>query len=201
MCDIVLGAHFFKPFRAAAARRNDGILCAYLDLAVTVVHIDSEASVAVEDYVAALISEHYLDSCGDKVFLDRKIEIVRLLGAYMADRAINKLEPRLDCTFANILYGLGILQTLDVLVGSEFKIYPVGISYGILNLFRTDESRKFSSDLIAQRKLSVGKRARAGKSGGDMAVGLAVHAVTRLRFRTAALLDALPLLDDNDFLF
>ena len=119
----------------------------------------------------------------------------------MADRAIDKLESRLDRAFAYLLYGLGISETLDVLVGAEFKIYPVGISYGILNLFRTDESRKLASDLIAQRKLAVGESTRAAKSGGDMAVGLAVHAVTRLRFRTAAFLDALSLLDDNDLLF
>jgi hypothetical protein len=54
---------------------------------------------------------------------------------------------------------------------------------------------------VAQGQLAVGKRAGAGKAGGYMAVGLAVHAFAGDRLGAAALLHRLALFHKDYLLF
>ena len=73
-----------------------------------------------------------------------------------------------------------MFQSLDVLVGAKFQIDLVGVMDGLLGQLRADEGGQITAHLIAQGQLAVGEGAGAGESGGDVAVGFAVHALVGL---------------------
>jgi len=77
----------------------------------------------------------------------------------------------------------------------------VGVTDRLLRKRLPDKLRQIAADVTAQGELSVGKRARAGKAGGDMAVGLAVHTDAGLAFWAAAVFDGLAFFHDGDVLF
>jgi hypothetical protein len=69
----------------------------------------------------------------------------------------------------------------------------------LTGVIRTNEVRKVTSDLLAERELTVGKGAGARKACGN-AAGLAVYANLGLMLWAGALLDSLALLYYEDFL-
>ena len=119
----------------------------------------------------------------------------------MADRAVYQLQPRLDRALSDVLDLVRVAEPFDVRIRAEFQIDPVGIVDQLLRQSLADQGGKIAADFIAERELSVGKRARAGESGRDVAVRLAVHAFFRLCLGAEAALDRLSLLHDDDMFF
>ena len=123
---------------------------------------------------------------------------MRLLGAEVADRAVNQAQARADSARADTLDLLRVLKALNVLIGAKLKINAVGIVDDLLRLPLADERGQVAADIAAQRELAVRERARAGETGRDVAIRLAVHALAGLGLRAAAVFNRLPLLDHDD---
>ena len=64
--------------------------------------------------------------------------------------------------------------------------------------FFADQLRQLAANLIGEGQLAVRERARAGETGRDMAIRLAVHAPASLGLRAAAVFNGLPLLNHDD---
>ena len=123
---------------------------------------------------------------------------MRLLGAEVADRAVDQAQARADGARADLLDLLRILQALDVLVRAELQIDAVGVVDELLRLLLADEGGQVAADIAAQRELAVRERARAGETGRDVAIRLAVHTPASLGLRAAAVFNGLPLLNHDD---
>ena len=80
-----------------------------------------------------------------------------------------------------------VADALNVLVRTELKIDAVGIVNRALRLVRPDQRGQISAHLEGERELTVGKRARAGKARGNMAIWFAIDAATGDGLRAAAL--------------
>ena len=60
-----------------------------------------------------------------KIILNGKIQRLSPLGAEVTDGAIDQLQSSLNRALAYLLDLIGIAEPLDVLVSSEFKVYPI----------------------------------------------------------------------------
>ncbi len=118
----------------------------------------------------------------------------------MADRAIDKLQPRTDGAQTYLFHLVIVADTLHMGVRTEIEINGIGIFYGLLRKIIADKPRKIPADFGGKRKLAVRKCARAGKAGGYVAIRLAVHAVLRDALRAFAVFDRPALFDDKDAL-
>ena len=134
-----------------------------------------------------------------KVIFYREIEFLSLFRAEVANRTIDEFESRLDRFLADFLDLVLISESFDMLVRAKFKINLVRIVDEFLRKILADELRKFAADFMAQREFAVGKRTRAGKTGRDMAVRLAVSAFAAERFRAHTALYRLSLFDNAHF--
>ena len=123
-----------------------------------------------------------------------------LLRAHVADGAVHQLEARLDGPLADFLPVLRVFQALDVGVRAEIQVDFVRVVDGLLGQVRANESGQVPAHLVAQGQLSVREGPRAGEAGGDVAVGLAVHALVGLSLGTAAVLHGPALFHYQNFL-
>ena len=82
--------------------------------------------------------------------LKGKIKLLRLFGSEMAYGTVHKLKARLNGSFSDFLDLFGVFDTLNVLVGTEFKIYLIGIINGFLGKILADKRGKVAAHLIAQ---------------------------------------------------
>ena len=198
--DVVVCAGFFQPFRAAASRRHNGSRRKDFKGFLSVRNLHTEALAVLDDDIRALIAEKDIDAMAQKILFDGIIEVLRLFRSEMADRAVHKLEPRLNRTLADILFRLIVGDALHVLVRTELQIDFIRIINRSLHDVLPDKSRQVAAHLIAERKLAVGKRARAGKTRRDMAVRLAAHAPLCFFLRAVTVFNRTPLFDDRNFL-
>ena len=200
MGDVVLRAELLQPVRAPAAGGDHGVLGVDLQVHLAVGDGDALADVALQNEVLALIAKVHLHAVLLQVLLDGVVDALGLLGAHVADGAVHQLQSRLDGTAADLLALLLVAQALDVGVRAELQVDLVGIVDGLLGKLRGDEGGQVAAHLVAQGKLAVGESAGAGETGGDVAVGLAVHAAAGLGLGTAAVLHRLALLHHDDLL-
>ena len=195
----VLGAYLLQPVRAAAAGGDNSVLGIELKVLVAVVEVDAAADVAVHDEVGALGVEEHLDAVLHQPVLDGEVDVVRLLGAQVADGAVHKLQAGLDGAGAYLAHLLVVADALNVLVRAELEVDLVGVVYGLLGQALAYERGQVAADVAAQAELAVGERAGAGKAGGYVADGLAVHAHAGLGLGAAAASE-LAALFDHDYL-
>lgn len=85
-----------------------------------------------------------------QVILNAEVDLVRLLGAEVADRAVDQTQARADGARADLLDLLRILQALDVLVRAKLQIDAVGIVDELLRLLLADEGGQVTADVAAQ---------------------------------------------------
>ena len=199
MSDIMLAADFFKPLCTSASRCNDRIVRSDLHFnAVVVGDIDSLALFAVEDDIRALIAEENLNAVCNEIFFDCKVDVLCLFRSHMTNRAVNKLKTGLNCTGTNLSDFLCISDTFNLSICAEFKIYTVGIVDSFLNQIFTDEIRKVTADLIAQRQLAVRECACTGETGCNVAIRLAIHTFLSLCLGAVSVFDRLTFFDNDD---
>ena len=163
-----------------------------------IVHHDAAAAAVAQDDVLARAAEEHLHAVVAQVVFNAEVDLVRLLGAEVADRAVDQAQARADGARADLLDLLRILQALDVLVRAELQIDAVGVVDELLRLLLADEGGQVAADIAAQRELAVRERARAGETGRDVAIRLAVHTPASLGLRAAAVFNGLPLLNHDD---
>ena len=196
----VLEADLFQPVRAAAAGGDDGVPGLDGIVLMRIVCHDAAAAPVTHDDVLARAAEEHLHAVLAQVVFNAEIHLVCLFRTEVTDRAVDQTQARADGTCADLLDLFRVLQPLDVLVRAEFEIDAVGIINEFLCLLLADKRRQVTADIAAQRELPVRKCARAGESGRDVAVRLAVHALAGLGFRAAAVFNGLSLLDHDDLL-
>ena len=194
----VLEADLLQPVGAAAAGGDDGMPGLNGVVLMPVVRHDAAAAPVAHDDILARAAEEHLHTVIAQVVFDAEVDLVRLLGAKVADRAVDQAQARADGTRADALDLLRVLKALDMLIGAELKINAVGIVDDLLRLPLADERGQVAADIAAQRELAVRERARAGETGRDVAIRLAVHALAGLGLRAAAVFNSLSLLDHND---
>ena len=153
-----------------------------------------------QDQVAALVAEVHLHAVFLKVSLNGQVNGLGLFRAHVADGAVHQLQSRLDGPLADLLAFLLVLQTLDMGVRAEIQVDLIGIVDGLLGQVRADEGRQVAAHLVAEGQLAVGEGTGAGKAGGDMAVGLAVHTLAGLVLGAVALFHRLSLFHHDDLL-
>ena len=197
MGDAVLGAQVLQPVRPPASRGDDRVAAADLPLLFAVGDLDAQTDRVLQDQVGTLIAEQHLHAVLQQMLLDGVVELLGLLRAQVADGTVYQLQARADSPLADGLDLLGIAQALHMAVGAELQVYLVRIINGLLRLVRADEGRQVAAHLIAEGQLPVGESARAGKAGGDMAVGLAVDAPAGPALGTPAVLYRAALLHDE----
>ena len=117
----------------------------------------------------------------------------------MADGAVHQPQPRLDGPLADGLDLIRVAQALNMGIRAEFQVDLVRIMDGLLDQVRPHQVGQIPAHLAAQGQLAVGKRACTGKARGDMAIGLAVHALAGLALGAAAVLHSAALLHNQDF--
>ena len=200
MGDVVLGAELLQPVRPTAARGHHRVLGIDLHIRLPVGDGDPLAHILFQNQVAALVAEIHLHTVFLEVLLNSQVDGLGLFRAHMADGAVHQLQARVDGPLADLLPLLLMLQTLDMGVRAKFQVDLIRVVDGLLGQIGANEIGQVSAHLIAQRQLPVRKSAGAGKTGGDVAVGLAVHALVGLSLGTAAVLHGPALLHHNNFL-
>lgn len=159
-------------------------------------HNAAAAAAAHDDVLARAAEEH--PHAGRAGVLDAEVDLMRLLGAEVADRAVDQAQARADGARADALDLPPCSQGPDVLIGAELEINAVGIVDDLLRLPLADKRGQVAADIAAQRELAVRECARAGETGRDVAIRLAVHALAGLGLRAAAVFNGLPLFDHDD---
>lgn len=183
----MLSAELFEPVRATAPCRYYGVLREYLYVLLALADIDALAAVAVEDYIVALVAEKHIDAVFYEILFDGVVDILRLLRAEVAYRAVDKAKTRLYGALSYLLDLLLAADALNMGVRAELEVDAVGIFYCLLSGLVAYELGELTADLGTQRQLAVRERARAGEARGDMTIGFAVDALVCFRFGAAAL--------------
>lgn len=129
-----------------------------------------------------------------------QINSLGLFGSHVPDGTVHQLQSRLDCPFADLLALFRVLKTFDMGISAEFQVDLIGIMNGLLGQLRADQGRQITAHLIAQREFSIRKCTGTGKTGGDVTVRFAVHALFGLVLGAVALFYRLALFDHDDFL-
>ena len=81
--------------------------------------------------------------------------------AHMANGTVNEAKPCLNRSLSYVFDFFGVVQSLNMFVGAEFKVNFVGITDCILYQVFSDKLRKIAPNLTAERQLSVGESACA----------------------------------------
>ena len=198
--NAVLRAELFQPVSTPAAGGHHRVLCINLQIVLAVGDGHALAHFIFQNDVAALVTEVHLHAVFLEIALNGQIDGLGLLRTHVADGAVHQLEARLDGALADLLALFLVLQALDMGVCAKLQIDLVCIVDGLLGQFRTDEVRQIAAHLIAQRELAVRESTGTGKTGGNVAVGFAVHALVGLVLGAVALFHALSLFHHNDLL-
>ncbi len=199
VCDIMLRTDFFEPFRSPSTGSDDGFFGVHFFSDAVDGYVCAFATVVFEDNVVAFRAKENIHAVRDEILLDVVIDLLRLFGAHMANGAIHEFKSRFNCLFADFLDLLFVAQAFDMLVRAEFEIDIIRIVDEFLRKILSDEFGKRTAYFVGQGKFAVRKRASTRKSGGDMAIGFAIHAFASLRFGATSVLDRLTLFKDNDF--
>ena len=201
MGNVVLGADLFQPVRTAAAGANDhGIRIHRPDL-IAVLQQHALALLVLKDDVLALGIEQHLHAVVGQIVLDGQIQLLRLLCAQMADRAVHQLQAGMDGVLADLLDLLAGVDALHMGVCAELKIDLVGVVDQLLCKLLSDQGRQVAAHLIGEAQLAIREGTCTGKAGGDGAGGAAVDAVANLRLGAVALFHGLAFFHQQHLLF
>ena len=199
MGDIVFRADFLKPIGAPSSRGDHDIFGHDLLLIPIAGFMDdrTRAGALLENDVVALIAEHHLDAGFFEILLNRKIQIMRLLGSEMADRAIDQFETRFNRAAPDRLNLFALIEAFDVFVGPEGEINLIGVFDEGLDFVEAEKIRKFASDLGRKLEFSIAEGTRARKAGRDGA-RIAVQAFSGDTFGAAPRLDRMAFFDHQN---
>ena len=188
-----------QPVCALSSGGDDYAVCRDLlaIFALVVGDYDAGALVALDDDILAACGKHDLNAVLQQVLLNAQVQLVRHFSAKVAYRAVDQLKVGVYRLFAYLAYLVRFADALDMRVCAEFQIYLVGVVDGFLCELFADKFRQVSAYFARKRQLAVRKRARAGKTGGDVAIGLAVHADLCLCLGTGSLFNRNALFDDQ----
>ena len=199
--NVVLGADLFQPVRTAAAGANDhGIRIHRPDL-IAVLQQYALALLILKDDVLALGIEQHLHAVVGQIVLDGQIQLLRLLCAQMADRAVHQLQAGMDGVLADLLDLLAGVDALHMGVCAELKIDLVGVVDKLLCKLLSDQGGQVAAHLIGEAQLAIREGTCTGKAGGDGAGGAAVDAVAHFGFGAVALFHGLALFHQQHLLF
>ena len=138
-----------------------------------------------------------LDAGFFEILLNRKIQIMRLLGSEMADRAIDQFEARFNRAAPDRLNLFALIEAFDVFVGPEGEINLIGVFDEGLDFVEAQKIGKFASDLGRKREFSIAEGTRARKAGRDGA-RIAVQAFSGDTFGAAPRLDRMAFFDHQN---
>ena len=119
------------------------------------------------------------------------VELLRLLCAQMADRAVHQLQAGMDGVLADLLDLLAGVDALHMGVCAELKIDLVGVVDKLLCKLLSDQGGQVAAHLIGEAQLAIREGTCTGKAGGDGAGGAAVDAVAHFGFGAVALFHGL----------
>ena len=197
----VLSAQIVKPVRADATDCHNHSFRLYDEflLCNVVDEMRAFAHSVVYDKVARRRVEKNVHAVVDKEFFDAGIHLVRLFRSEMANGTIDEFQSCCDCATTDF-FDLNVFAVcaLDFLIRAEIEINPVGVVDKFQHGVVTDKLGKVAADFRRQRKFPVGKRARARKARGDVAVRFAIYALARFVFRAVTSVDVSSLFDDGD---
>ena len=196
--DAVFGADPFQPVGPPPPGGDDRLPRPAFGGLIPLPEGSAGTAAVFDQQVLARPAEQQLDPLLPQMVLNREVEVLGFLGAKMADRAVDQLQAGLDRPLADLLDLIGGAHPFDMGVGPEFEVDLVGIVNQLLGKVRADQVRQVAAHLVGEGKLAVGEGSGPRKAGGDVAVGLAVHAAAGLVLRAMAFLDRLPLFDDGN---
>ena len=153
--DAVARAELVEPVRAAAAGRDDRVRGENLVFVFAFLQARAEAGAVPDDEVGAGAAEAKLHAVFGEVIFDRRIDLLCLFGAEVADRAIDELQAGLDRALADLLCGLLFAHALHVRVRAEFEVDRVGVIDQLLREIVADELRQVAADLGGEGELAV----------------------------------------------
>ena len=116
----------------------------------------------------------------------------------MTNRAIHEFEIGLNGFEPDIFDFLGVFHALDVFVRAEFQVDGIGIVDNGLDVLRTEQFGQIAPYFITEGEFSIGKSARAGKPGSDVARRFAMHAFPGHALRAFTFVNQSSLIEDND---
>ena len=201
VCDVMLSAEALQPVRTAPSCGDDGMSGINLLGHASVVDGHAQALVSVQNQIVTLITEAELHARIPQVIFDVPVEAMCLFGSEMADRAVDQVKSCPDGALADLLDLIGNLRAFDMGIGAEVEVDFVGIVDDLLHPVNAEQLGQITADIAGQRQLPVREGTRAGKSGGDVAIGLAVHAVSGLCLGAGAVFHCFSFFNDDDFLF
>jgi hypothetical protein len=199
--NVVLGADLFQPVCTAAAGANDhGIRIHRPDL-IAVLQQYALALLILKNDVLALGIEQHLHAVVGQIVLDGQIQLLRLLCAQMADRAVHQLQAGMDGVLSDLLDLLAGVDALHMGICAELKIDLVGVVDQLLCKLLSDQGGQVAAHLIGEAQLAIREGTCTGKAGGDGAGGAAVDAVAHFGFGAVALFHGLALFHQQHLLF
>ena len=119
----------------------------------------------------------------------------------MADRAVNQFKPCRNRLFTDFFNFVTVAYAFNFGIGTEIKVYFIGVIYSLLSKLLAYKRREIPSDLTAERKFAVRECPGTRKTSCDMAIRLAVHAFFCFCLRAVAVFDRLTLFYNNYALF
>ena len=148
--DVVARAQLLKPLRAAAPRGHNHAVRLVLRASAGQIDHNALAHAVVDDQILARAAEDHLNAVLLQKMLQLLIKLLRLLRAEMADRAVHKLQSRLDRAPADLLHLVGLTDALHMCVRAEGQIHRIRVIDQRLRGVRSDQLRKITADLVAQ---------------------------------------------------
>ncbi|MPM19509.1 hypothetical protein SDC9_65935 [bioreactor metagenome] len=192
---MMIGTDILEPVGASAAGcDNNSVGKKFL----AVPEPYAETLSVFDHKILALASKQDFDAVIQKILLNVIINFLCPFGTKMSDRAVDKLQSRPDGPLTDILDGCGIPEPFNLAVRSKLKVNTVDIVDGILHGLLADKLRQVAADFGRQRQLSIRKCAGPGKSGCDMAVGLAVEALMGAGLGANPFFNRQPLFKNSD---
>ncbi len=192
MRNVIFCTERLQPVCAAPSRRHDHMRrFDALLLKLPFFRQDNTlADIFFHNQVCTAVAKQHLHTLIHQVFFNSAINMLRLFRTQMPDWAVHKLQPGMNRPFPDFTYLRRLAHALNVRVRPEFQIDFIRIMNQLLRKIRADQHRKIAADFIAQRQLSIRKRACAGKAGRNIA-RIAADAFFRFAFRTAAVFNCL----------
>ena len=155
MGDIVLGTELLKPVGASSSRSNYDIVGIESILLAALFNNDTCADAVVYNKVLTFKTKKQFNAVITQIVLNSEIDILRLFGAEVTDRTIDKLQTCLNSILSYLFNLFLVADALDLIVCAEVKIYLIGIIYSLLSEVLSDKGRQISANLIGKGKLSV----------------------------------------------
>ena len=155
MGNVVLCAELFQPVCAAASGADDHLVRIHGQQVLAVLQQHALAAVLFQNDVLALGRKAHLHAVVCQIVLDGKIQLLRLLGAQMADGAIHQLQAGMDGVFADLLDVLAGVDALHMGVCAELQINFIGVVDQLLRKLLPDKGGQVAAHLVGKAQLAV----------------------------------------------